>query len=239
MGDWYSRPASDRPALRHQPPRGPGRRHRAPTQQLWFRADGKLPDDPLLHVCVADLRVGHDAARLDLQRPPAQVGGRQHHGRAASTTPCGSIARSGPTSGCCTTSSARRRRRRAGLAEGRSSRTTGDSRCPSCRRVWYALSTDEANRRRGRAARVGGLLFGQQKPRRRASNTTRRSTTSTSTVVDDASSTTGGDRCGRRTDPAADPATTRRGTTSPAAPPGHDRPSRRRPTACTSPRWRR
>ncbi|MDP1793937.1 MAG: acyl-CoA thioesterase II [Acidimicrobiales bacterium] len=49
MGDWYTRP---RPIdLRFiSDPTSPTAQ---PTQQLWFRADGKLPDDPLLHVCVA------------------------------------------------------------------------------------------------------------------------------------------------------------------------------------------
>ena len=51
MGDWYTRP---RPIdVRHvaEPPRarmGP----RPPCQQVWMRADGTLPDDPLLHACV-------------------------------------------------------------------------------------------------------------------------------------------------------------------------------------------
>ena len=48
MGDWYTRP---RPIdLRFITDPGADA---SPTQQLWFRADGKLPDDPLLHVCVA------------------------------------------------------------------------------------------------------------------------------------------------------------------------------------------
>ena len=49
MGDWYTRP---RPIdLRFIS--DPTSKEPSPTQQLWFRADGKLPDDPLLHVCVA------------------------------------------------------------------------------------------------------------------------------------------------------------------------------------------
>ena len=49
MGEWYTRP---RPIdLRFiSDPTAPTAE---PRQQLWFRADGKLPDDPLLHVCVA------------------------------------------------------------------------------------------------------------------------------------------------------------------------------------------
>jgi len=34
--------------LRYVPPEGKG----IPRQRLWMRADGKLPDDPLLHVCI-------------------------------------------------------------------------------------------------------------------------------------------------------------------------------------------
>ena len=50
-------PAPDRPALRHAAATGEGRSDDdepgEAVQQVWFRADGKLPDDPLLHVCVA------------------------------------------------------------------------------------------------------------------------------------------------------------------------------------------
>jgi acyl-CoA thioesterase-2 len=57
MGDWYSRP---RPIdLRFVTPIDTT----ATTQQLWFRADGKLPDDPLLHVCV--LTYASDMTLLD------------------------------------------------------------------------------------------------------------------------------------------------------------------------------
>ena len=52
LGDWYTRP---RPIdIRHvddphfHKERGP----RPPRQQVWVRADGSLPDDPLLHACV-------------------------------------------------------------------------------------------------------------------------------------------------------------------------------------------
>lgn len=53
MGDWYTRP---RPIdVRHadDPPRAArDRGAREPCQQVWMRADGTLPDDPLLHACV-------------------------------------------------------------------------------------------------------------------------------------------------------------------------------------------
>ncbi|HEX5267850.1 MAG TPA: acyl-CoA thioesterase II [Acidimicrobiales bacterium] len=53
MGDWYTRP---RPfdqryvadPLRAAPRAGP----RDPHQQVWLRADGTLPDDPMLHACM-------------------------------------------------------------------------------------------------------------------------------------------------------------------------------------------
>jgi len=52
MGDWYHRPrpidqrfVDDRAFMGGQGPR-------APRQQVWLRADGRLPDDPLLHACV-------------------------------------------------------------------------------------------------------------------------------------------------------------------------------------------
>ena len=50
LGEWYTRP---RPLdYRHvgAPSRVP--EPREPRQQVWFRADGRLPDDPLLHACV-------------------------------------------------------------------------------------------------------------------------------------------------------------------------------------------
>ena len=52
LGEWFDRPRpidqrhiGELPWLRHEP--------REPFQRLWIRADGKLPDDPLLHACVA------------------------------------------------------------------------------------------------------------------------------------------------------------------------------------------
>jgi acyl-CoA thioesterase-2 len=54
MGDWYSRP---RPIdLRHVDAPMPDARRRgepeAASQRVWLRADGRLPDDPVLHTCV-------------------------------------------------------------------------------------------------------------------------------------------------------------------------------------------
>jgi acyl-CoA thioesterase-2 len=52
LGDWYSRP---RPIdLRNvdEPVRNTNLGKRDPCQQVWIKADGRLPDDPLLHACV-------------------------------------------------------------------------------------------------------------------------------------------------------------------------------------------
>jgi acyl-CoA thioesterase-2 len=57
MGEWYSRPRPiDLRFVTPLPTGAPvedGAEAAAAVQQVWFRADGKLPDDPLLHVCVA------------------------------------------------------------------------------------------------------------------------------------------------------------------------------------------
>jgi acyl-CoA thioesterase-2 len=52
LGDWYDRP---RPIdMRYVDPmpveRGPA--DRTPFQKVWLRADGTLPDDPVLHACI-------------------------------------------------------------------------------------------------------------------------------------------------------------------------------------------
>jgi acyl-CoA thioesterase II len=52
LGDWYTRP---RPIdIRHVDPPSQDRAlgARPPRQRVWMRADGRLPDDPLLHACV-------------------------------------------------------------------------------------------------------------------------------------------------------------------------------------------
>jgi acyl-CoA thioesterase-2 len=51
LGSWYDRP---RPIdTRHVDWSPPDRKAKLPPyQRVWFRADGKLPDDPLLHTCV-------------------------------------------------------------------------------------------------------------------------------------------------------------------------------------------
>ncbi len=61
LGDWYTRP---RPIdTRYASPPYLSKEHRAPRQQVWFRADGELPEDPLLHACV--LAYASDMTLLD------------------------------------------------------------------------------------------------------------------------------------------------------------------------------
>jgi acyl-CoA thioesterase-2 len=56
MGDWYSRPRPIDLRFITNPPdvetREDDEEPAGAVQRLWFRADGKLPDDPLLHDCV-------------------------------------------------------------------------------------------------------------------------------------------------------------------------------------------
>ena len=82
---------------------------------VWFRSDGPMPDDPLLHVCVATYL--SDATLLDaVQRRHGLSAGRVRSRWPASTTRCGSTARTGRTSGPCTS---RRRRRPTGASASR------------------------------------------------------------------------------------------------------------------------
>ena len=51
MGDWYDRPRPIDTRFVNDPWRAAPVGTK-PCQQVWMRADGKLPDDPLLHACV-------------------------------------------------------------------------------------------------------------------------------------------------------------------------------------------
>ena len=53
LGDWFFRPRPIDTRFVSDPPRARGEGKREPRQQVWMRADGTLPDDALLHVCVA------------------------------------------------------------------------------------------------------------------------------------------------------------------------------------------
>ena len=70
MGDWYHRPRPidlrfvDAPIQTRMP-------DRPAEQRVWFRADGKLPDDPLLHACV--VAYASDMTLLDTVMLPHRV----------------------------------------------------------------------------------------------------------------------------------------------------------------------
>src|SRR5688500_11526475 len=52
MGGWYTRPRPIDVRYVGDPPRiAKDGDHRRPSSQVWMRADGTLPDDPLVHVC--------------------------------------------------------------------------------------------------------------------------------------------------------------------------------------------
>jgi acyl-CoA thioesterase-2 len=70
LGDWLNRP---RPIdVRYVDPFfRMGDEAREPRQQVWFRADGRLPDDPLLHACV--VAYASDMSLLDTVMLPHRV----------------------------------------------------------------------------------------------------------------------------------------------------------------------
>jgi acyl-CoA thioesterase II len=72
MGDWFERP---RPIdTRHVDFVPPGSNDpQPPTSRVWMRADGALPDDPLLHTCV--LTYLSDMTLLDTTLLPHGLGG--------------------------------------------------------------------------------------------------------------------------------------------------------------------
>jgi acyl-CoA thioesterase II len=69
MGDWYFRPRPIDLRFASDPVEAGGRRE--PRQQVWMRADGQLPDDPLLHVCV--VAYASDMTLLDSTMLPHDV----------------------------------------------------------------------------------------------------------------------------------------------------------------------
>ena len=52
LGDWYTRPRPIDVRYVGEPFRNTELGPRPPRQQVWIRADGTLPDDPLLHACI-------------------------------------------------------------------------------------------------------------------------------------------------------------------------------------------
>ena len=58
LGDWYTRPGPSTPGTAIWHPPTERRRPTRPPSSVWFKANGVLPDDPVLHACIADLRLG-------------------------------------------------------------------------------------------------------------------------------------------------------------------------------------
>ena len=71
MGEWYERP---RPIDLRYTDGGPMERagHEAPGQKVWLRADGVLPDDPVLHACI--VTYASDMTLLDTTLLPHGLG---------------------------------------------------------------------------------------------------------------------------------------------------------------------
>ena len=61
--EWYTRPRPIDTRNVQDPWRTEGREASEPCQQVWMRADGTLPDDPMLHACV--LAYASDMTLLD------------------------------------------------------------------------------------------------------------------------------------------------------------------------------
>ena len=71
IGDWYERPRPiDHRQVDHEPLDRKG--SLPPHQRTWFRADGTLPDDPLLHACV--VTYASDMTLLDTAILPHGMG---------------------------------------------------------------------------------------------------------------------------------------------------------------------
>jgi len=69
-GDWYHRPRPIDLRFVDAPTRA-RQAGRSATQRVWFRADGSLPDDPLLHACV--VAYASDMTLLDTVMIPHRV----------------------------------------------------------------------------------------------------------------------------------------------------------------------
>jgi acyl-CoA thioesterase-2 len=81
LGDWYAkpRPIDIRYVLGDAPLKAlENRGTTEPRQQVWMRADGSLPDEPLLHACV--VAYASDFTLLDTTTLPHPVGGWDDEG---------------------------------------------------------------------------------------------------------------------------------------------------------------
>ncbi len=133
------------------------RRGKRSTQRVWLRADGQLPDDPVLHACVVTYAIGHDAARHHRPAPRPRLGRRRRADGQPRPRHVVPPARSAPTSGCCTTSSSPSTFGSRGLAAGRSSPKMATSWYPSCKRASYG-ERGEGSARRGHGSPLALLL---------------------------------------------------------------------------------
>ena len=77
LGDWYERPRPIDTRSVGDTAESPIEKRRRggldPVQRVWLRADGKLPDDPLLHACV--VAYASDLTLLDTATLPHPVSG--------------------------------------------------------------------------------------------------------------------------------------------------------------------
>ena len=71
MGEWYSRPRPLDQRYIGEPNMVRTSGPRPPRQQVWLRADGTLPDDPLLHACV--IAYASDMTLLDSVMMPHDI----------------------------------------------------------------------------------------------------------------------------------------------------------------------
>lgn len=70
LSEWFARPHPiDQRHIGELP--WAGTEHNEPTQRLWIRADGVLPDDPLLHACIATY--ASDMSLFDTMLAPHHV----------------------------------------------------------------------------------------------------------------------------------------------------------------------
>ena len=125
LGEWYDRP---RPIDLRYVDGDPMSRKGTPAdgQRVWLRADGELPDDPVVHACL--VTYASDMTLLDTTVLPFGLAWDSPACRwPASTTRCGSTGRSGPTSGCSTTSTPSRPSAPEAWPAGRSSPPTDAS----------------------------------------------------------------------------------------------------------------
>ena len=63
LGDWYDRPRPIDMRYVDGTPPSAGRPAPTPCSSVWLRADGRLPDDPVLHACI--LTYASDMTLLD------------------------------------------------------------------------------------------------------------------------------------------------------------------------------